>query len=320
MENVLVTGAYGQVGTDLIVSLSTRYGDSNVVATDISKKPEHFPDIHAETLDVTDYDSILSIIRDLKISRIYHLASILSALGEKRPFQAFSVNVDGTFNVLKAAVEGGVRSVIIPSSIAVYGPGIDREGADSDTATFPNSIYGVSKVTAELLGSYFHNKFGLDVRGLRFPGLISYGAIPTAGTTDYAVQMLMDSVTKNRYVCYLRPDTMLPMMYMPDAIDSMLKLSEAPAERLTRRMRYNVSAFSFTPEQLASEIKHVIPEFEVEYAPDERQEIADSWPRTMDSSEATRDWGFSPRFDVSAMVRDMISNIKDIGSKQYGTH
>ncbi|EQD67386.1 oxidoreductase protein, partial [mine drainage metagenome] len=215
------------------------------------------------------------LISKFGITRIFHLASILSASAEKDPFLAFDVNINATFGLLRIAYEEHVKSVIIPSSIAVYGPGISRDMVGSTVPTVPQTMYGISKVTGELLGNYFNRKFNIDVRGLRFPGLISYGAVPTAGTTDYAVDMFIHALDGIPYSCYLRPDTFLPMMYMPDAMRAILMLSDSAHENLRNRMSYNAAAYSFSPEQLATAIKKHIPEFKVTYRPDERQVIAD---------------------------------------------
>jgi threonine 3-dehydrogenase len=312
MENILITGAFGQVGTDLILALKDSRPNDTIIASDIRIPGNSKAGVEQVILDVRDQGSLRDTISKYNITKIYHLASILSASAEKDPFLAYDVNINGTFGLLKIAYEKQVRSVIIPSSIAVYGPGISRDMVGSGVPTVPQTMYGISKVTGELLGNYFYRKFGLDVRGVRFPGLISYETVPTAGTTDYAVEMFISAVKGREYSCYLRPDTFLPMMYMPDALNALIKLSDAPPDKLGNRMSYNVSAFSFSPEQLAAAIKRHIPDFEVSYQPDERQKIADGWPRSLDSSDAIEDWGFTTEYGFDAMVSDMISKLRSI--------
>ena len=312
MESILITGAFGQVGTDLITALKDIKPHDTIIASDIRIPQDSKPGIEQVILDVRDQESLRKTISRYNVTRIYHLASILSASAEKDPFLAYDVNINATFGLLKTAYKEHVASVIIPSSIAVYGPGISRDMVGSGVPTVPQTMYGISKVTGELLGNYFNRKFGLDVRGVRFPGLISYGTVPTAGTTDYAVEMFISAVEGKHYSCYLRPDTFLPMMYMPDALNALLKLSDADSEKLTNRMSYNVSAYSFSPEQLASAIRRYIPGFEVSYRPDERQIIADGWPRSLDSADAIKDWGFSPEYGFDEMVSDMITKLRSI--------
>jgi nucleoside-diphosphate-sugar epimerase len=310
MENILITGAFGQVGTDLILALKDKKPGATIVASDIRIPEKPKPGIEQVVLDVRDQDGLRKIISKYNITKIYHLASILSASAEKDPFLAYDININATFGLLKTAYKEQVKSVIIPSSIAVYGPGISRDKVGSGVPTVPQTMYGISKVTGELLGNYFSMKFGLDVRGVRFPGLISYETVPTAGTTDYAVEMFIKAVEGRPYSCYLRPDTFLPMMYMPDAMNSLLMLSDADSGRLKNRMSYNVAAYSFSPEQLASAIRRHLPGFEVSYNTDERQKIADGWPKSLDSSEAMRDWGFRPEYTFDAMVSDMILHLQ----------
>ncbi len=312
MENILITGAFGQVGTDLILALMDIKPHDTIIASDIRIPQNSKFGVEQVILDVRDQESMRKTISMYKITKIYHLASILSASAEKDPFLAYEVNINATFRLLKTAYEEHVKSVIIPSSIAVYGPGISRDMVGSGVPTMPQTMYGISKVTGELLGNYFNRKFGLDVRGVRFPGLISYETVPTAGTTDYAVEMFISAVDGVPYSCYLRPDTFLPMMYMPDALHALLKLSDADSKKLRNRMSYNVSAYSFSPEQLATAIRRHIPDFEVSYQPDERQKIADGWPRSLDSTEAVKDWGFSPEYGFDAMVSDMITKLRSI--------
>jgi len=315
MQNILITGAYGQVGTDLMIALQERKLGDMIVASDIRIPEKPRAGVEHVILDVRDHEALRKTISKFGITRIFHLASILSASAEKDPFLAFDVNVNATFGVLRTAYQEHVKSVIIPSSIAVYGPGISRDMVGSTVPTIPQTMYGISKVTGELLGNYFNRKFGVDVRGLRYPGLISYEAVPTAGTTDYAVDMFIHAVNDVPYSCYLRPDTFLPMMYMPDAMRAILMLSDSAPGDLRNRMSYNVAAYSFSPQQLATAIKKHVPGFEVTYSPDERQLIADGWPRSLDSSEAERDWGFRAEYTFDAMVLDMINKLRALRSK-----
>jgi threonine 3-dehydrogenase len=316
MENILITGAFGQVGTDLILALKDLRPKDTIIASDIRIPAKSRAGVEQVILDVRDQESLRNTISRYNITKIYHLASILSASAEKDPFLAYDVNINATFRLLKTAYEEHVKSVIIPSSIAVYGPGISRDMVGTGVPTIPQTMYGISKVTGELLGEYFYRKFGLDVRGVRFPGLISYETTPTAGTTDYAVEMFKSAVNGRKYSCYLRPDTFLPMMYMPDALKALLKLSDAPPEKLKNRTSYNVSAYSFSPEQLAAAIRLHIPDFEVSYQQDERQKIADGWPRSLDSSEAFKDWGFKPEYTFDEMVSDMIAKLHSIRGQE----
>ena len=309
MERILVTGACGQVGSELVPALAERYGRDSIIASDISTNQNCLDGYTKISLDVTDRDSIKRAIDNYKIDSVFHLAAILSALGEKKPYLAFNVNMAGTFNILEESRIANLERVVIPSTIGVFGSDTPRDDVPVVTVTRPNTMYGITKITSELLGDYYFDKFGLDVRGLRYPGLLSYRTEPTAGTTDYAVAMFYYAIRGEEYSCFLKEDTELPMMYMPDAIDSLIKLSEAELGNLSRHTDYNVSAFSFTPEVLYGKVKERIPEFKVKYNPDYRQGIADTWPKSLDSSLAKKDWGFSPEFDLDSMVDDMIENI-----------
>lgn len=305
MKKILVTGALGQVGSELVSELVEQHGNSAVIATDVRKDEE------TEFLDVTDYSSITEIIRENSIDTIFHLAAILSALGEKIPDKTFDVNLNGTYNILKASRDLDVRKVIIPSTIGVFGPGTPKKNVPSVTIERPSTMYGITKVGSELLASYFRNTFELDVRGVRYPGLLSYKTLPSAGTTDYAVAMIIEAVAGRPYQCFLSRDTMLPMMYMKDAIDSIIKLSNARRDRLTYALDYNIQAFSFSPEMLEEEIKKHIPDFTVKYVPDYRQKIAETWPESLDVSDAVKDWNFSPEFTFERMVEHMITKIQE---------
>ncbi len=309
MKKILVTGSFGQVGSELISALSSRYGGENVLATDI-RIPENDHGVQTELLDVTEYSSITGIIREYSIDTIFHLAAILSALGEKIPDKTFEVNCTGTYNILRAAREEEVRQVVIPSTIGVFGPETPREAVPPITIERPSTMYGITKVGAELVSSYFRKVFDMDIRGLRFPGLISYKTLPSAGTTDYAVDMIIKAVSGKDYRCYLSGGTELPMMYMPDAIDSLVNLSEADRKNLKYTLEYNVQAFSFTPEMLEAELKKHYPDFTVTYEPDYRQSIAETWPGSLDVSDSENDWGFRPKFTFEKMVEDMIAHLQ----------
>jgi threonine 3-dehydrogenase len=307
MKKILVTGAGGQIGTELIESLCSRYGRENVLATD-NRPVNRFPCRFAE-LDVTDRRAVEQKFSEEGFEVVYHLAAILSAKGEENPQLAFSVNVNGTKNVLDASLKNGVERVIIPSTIGVFGPTTPKEDVAIETVTRPTTIYGITKLFCEQLGDYYSRKYGLDVRGLRLPGIISYRSPPGGGTTDYAVEMIISAVRRERYVCFLRKDTRLPMMYIPDAISSLIRLAESPASGLIHRTDFNVSAFSFTPGELEAELRSHFPDIAVEYRPDERQKIADSWPRTINSQAAAMEWGFESKFSFRQTVEDMVKNL-----------
>ncbi|MEM0159057.1 MAG: NAD-dependent epimerase/dehydratase family protein [Thermoplasmataceae archaeon] len=309
MTRILITGSLGQIGSELSEALIKRYGQDSVVLSDIKKPGSVEGQMYTE-LDVRNMEEIASTIREYDITDIFHLAAVLSASGEKNPVMAYDVNANGTFNILQSAATHGIKRVIIPSTIGVFGPDTPKDGVSEVTVQRPTTMYGITKVTAELLGSYFRKKYALDVRGLRFPGLISFKTPPTAGTTDYAVDMIMHAARGENYNCYLKSDTKLPMMYMPDAIDALIRLFESDSRNLRFCMEYNVSAFSFTPKELEDEIRKTVPGFRVSYEPDFRQEIADSWPRSLECSAAREDWGFKPKYGFSEMVKEMIRNIR----------
>lgn len=311
MSRILVTGAMGQIGTELTELLARKYGKSSVVISDI-RKPKSLGDHEFVQLDVTDRDKVSKVISDYSITDIFHMAAILSAVGEKEPAKAFWVNSNGTFNVLNQALEGGVDRVMIPSTIGVFGNETPAVNTPDITVLRPRTMYGVTKVNAELLALYYRDKLGLDVRGLRYPGIISYLTPPSAGTTDYAVDIFYHAVRGENYECYLKEDTALPMMYMPDALESLAKLYEARKENLTHCLEYNIQSYSFTPAQLYSAILEEIPDFSISYSPDYRQKIAETWPQSLDTSAAEKDWGFKPSYDLRSTVHDMIVNLRKI--------
>jgi len=310
LKKILITGAAGQIGSELAVSLRERYGNENVVlGVHRRELPEDLKEGPWEKIDVTDRKEIDKIIEEYEIDTVYHLAAILSAKGEKNPQLAFKVNIIGTYNILEAGVKYNLEKIIIPSSIAVFGPETPKENTPNETILRPTTMYGITKVTGELLGNYYFKKYGLDVRGLRFPGIISWKTLPGGGTTDYAVEIFYYAVQGKKYTCFLREDTYLPMMYMPDAIRALIELAEAPLENLKHHADFNITAMSFSPRELVAEIRKYIPDFEVEYKPDYRQEIADSWPKSIDDSSAREEWGWKPEYDLPSMVKDMIIHI-----------
>ena len=312
MQRILVTGAAGQIGSELVPQLRQRYGNDNVIAAG-----HHTPlpaDIRqagpCTTLDVSDRAQIDRAIKACEIDTIYHLSSILSALAEQRRQVAYRVNIQGLYNVLEAAVDNGLERVIIPSSIAAFGPDTPGDRTPNETIQKPNTLYGIAKVFGELMGNYYARQLGCDVRGVRLPGIISWKTEPTAGTTDYAVAIFYGAIRQRHYTCYLKPDTFLPMMYMPDAIQALIQVAVADGERLHHHADFNVNAMSFTPADLANAIRSRLPEFRIDYRIDPlRQAIADSWPNSLDDSAARAEWGWQPAFDMDAMVDDMLKNL-----------
>lgn len=313
MKKILVTGAIGQIGSELTISLRKKYGNDSVVATDI-RPPKISPSSCSgpfEFLDVTEGEKIQAIVKKYRIDTIYHMAAVLSVSGEQNPQHAWNVNIHGTYNVLEVARENNLVRVFIPSSIAVFGPETPRENTPQETIIKPKTIYGVTKVAGELLGEYYVHRFGLDVRGCRFPGIISHETLPGGGTTDYAVAIFFEAVRNKKYVCFLKKDTRLPMMYMPDCIKATIKLMEADFSRLKHHTDFNVSAMSFSAAELATEIQKHIPDFVCEFQPDYRQQIADSWPRTIDDSAAREEWDWNPDYDLASMTEDMLKVLMD---------
>jgi len=311
MKRILVTGATGQIGSELTIELWKKYDSENIIAAGHRRKPsEKLADSGPfEYIDVTDRESIEKVVEKYDIDTIYHLAAILSATGEEKPEAAWKVNMDGLYNVLEVAREHGLIRVFWPSSIAVFGPEAPRVNTPQDTVLIPQTVYGVTKVAGELLCNYYFLRFGLDVRSVRYPGIISSETPPGGGTTDYAVEIFYEAIKKKRYTCFVKEDTVLPMMYMPDCIKAAIDLMEADASRIKCRTSYNVTGTSFSAGELAAEIKKSIPEFECKYKPDFRQKIADSWPMSIDDSVARREWGWNPTYDLAAMTKDMIAKL-----------
>jgi len=310
-SRILLTGAAGQIGTELLPALRARYGAANVVAADVRPRPEHpaFADGPYELLDVTDGKAVAAMLEKYKIDAVFHLAALLSASGEKDPQLCWRVNVDGLYAMLEAGRERKLRRLVYPSSIAAFGPETPRDRTPQETVLKPKTMYGITKVAGELLGDYYFRKYGLDCRGLRYPGIISSEAPPGGGTTDYAVEIFYAAVREGKYRCFLREDTVLPMMYMPDAVKGIIELAEADVKRLRRHCDFNVGAMSFAAGELAREIRKHLPAFEVTYEPDFRQGIADSWPRSVDDAAARAEWGWAPAYDLAAMTADMLAKL-----------
>jgi nucleoside-diphosphate-sugar epimerase len=307
---ILITGGCGQIGTELTTALRRRYGDENVVVTDVQPLPPGLTRCGpGERLDVTDRAFFFNDAATTEIYTIYHMAAILSATGEENPRLAWTINIGGLYNVLEVARELGVQRIYHPSSIAAFGPETPKDDTPQETVLRPTTMYGVTKVTGEMLGAYYHRRYGLDVRGIRYPGVISSETPPGGGTTDYAVAIFYEAIRTGRYTCFVREDTVLPMIYMPDCIRATLQLMEADAGKLKHAAEYNVAALTFSAAELAAEIKKRLPHFEIDYKPDFRQQIADSWPRTIDDSAAREEWGWSPQYDLGAMVDDMLEKL-----------
>jgi len=307
-KRVLMTGAAGQIGSELALALRKKYGDGNVVVTDLFRPPAALAEAGPfELLDATDAKALDGLVAKYGVDTVYHLAALLSATGEKNPQKAWSVNINGLYNVLEVARARGLVRVYSPSSIAVFGPATPRTATPQDTVLDPRTIYGVTKVAGEHLCDYYVRKYGLDVRGCRYPGIISHQTLPGGGTTDYAVAIFYEAVKYGRYTCFLREDTRLPMMYMPDCLKCTLDLMDADFARLEHHASFNVTAMSFTAGELAAEIRRHMPAFECRYEPDFRQAIADSWPASIDDSAARAEWGWKPDYDLAAMTADMLA-------------
>ncbi len=309
-EKILVIGASGQIGVELTLALRKIYGNASVVASDLREENELLKGTGPYvSLDVMNKEMLhVQVIRQ-NITQIYLLAAILSATGEKNPNLAWSLNMQSLLNVLDISKEEKIHKVYWPSSIAVFGPTSPKKNCPQQTVIEPITVYGISKYAGEFWCNYYHQRWGLDVRSIRYPGLISYKSAPGGGTTDYAVEIFHEALEEKKYDCFLKEDTYLPMMYMPDAIKATLELMEAPADKITIRTSYNISGMSFSPKEIAAEIKTHIPEFTISYQPDYRQQIANSWPQSIDDSVARRDWGWQEDYDLSAMTKDMLENL-----------
>ena len=309
-EKILVIGASGQIGVELTLALRKIYGNSAVVASDLREENELLKGTGPYvSMDVMNKEMLhVQVIRQ-NITQIYHLAAILSATGEKNPNLAWHLNMQGLLNVLEIAHEEKLHKVYWPSSIAVFGPTSPKKNCPQQTIIEPITVYGISKYAGEFWCNYYHHRYNVDVRSLRYPGLISYKSAPGGGTTDYAIEIFHDSLEHKKYECFLKEETYLPMMYMTDAIRATIELMESPADKISIRTSYNISGMSFSPKEIASEIKKHIPEFKIVYKHDYRQTIAESWPQSIDDSVARKDWGWKEEFDLAAMTNDMLANL-----------
>ena len=308
-KKILITGALGQIGSDLLLALKEKYGAENVIASDLKSAPNNKEAYPYEIVDILKKDTLKHVIKEHNINTVYHLAAILSAAGENNPQLCWDVNINGLHNVLETCRETGVKQIICPSSIAVFGPNSPRENTPQETILIPTTLYGVTKVSGELLCDYYVKKYKMDIRGIRYPGLISYKSLPGGGTTDYAVEIFYSALKKETYKCFLSSDTVLPMMYMPDAIRGTIQLSESPFENLNHYSNFNFASVSFSCEEIAQEIQKHLPEFKIEYHPDHRQAYANSWPKSIDDSSAQKEWGWKPKYNLSMIVEDMLKNL-----------
>jgi threonine 3-dehydrogenase len=314
-EVILVTGSNGQIGTVLSEALREIHGIANVICSDINV-PRSTIIGYFEKLDVLDAKRLNEIIQKYRVTQIYHLAALLSATGEKNPQLAWKGNMDGLFNILEAARANGINKIFHPSSIAVFGGNTPKQNTPQSTILEPETMYGITKKAGEDLGNYYFYKYGLDVRGIRYPGIISYQSMPGGGTTDYAVDIYHKAVAGEHFECFLKEGTRLPMMYMSDAIKGTIELMEAPIEKLSHHYAYNLGAMSFAPEEIAAEIHKHIPTFSISYKPDFRQQIAESWIDNMDDSCARNDWGWQHKYDLVSMTEDMIVNLRKLQKNQ----
>ncbi len=314
MKKILVTGALGQIGSELTMKLRDIYGRDNVVASSRRKKEGQESIIESgpfEIVEVTDGKQISEAVKKYKINTIVHLAALLSAVGEHDPQKAWNINMNGLYNVLEVAREENC-AVFTPSSIAAFGPSTPKDKTPQDTIQRPETMYGVTKVAGEILSDYYFKKFGVDTRGVRFPGLISYDTLPGGGTTDYAVHIYYEAIKHKKYTCYIQKGTYMDMMYMPDALHAIVSLMEADPDKLIHRNAFNISAMSFEPEDIYGEIKNNIPEFTMDYDVDPvRQAIADSWPNSLDDTAAREEWGWKPEYDLPKMTVDMLTKLAD---------
>ena len=308
---VLVIGASGQIGTELVTRLSEIHGSSNVISTDL-RPPVIASDNPFEELDVLDRNRLSEIFKKYEVKEVYLLAAMLSATGEKNPMKAWELNMNGLFNLLEAAREGKFQKLFWPSSIAVFGPSTPKLNTPQETVTEPSTVYGISKLAGERWCEYYHQKYNVDVRSIRYPGLIGWKSSPGGGTTDYAVHIFHEALEKGEYTSFLSENTLLPMMYMPDGIEATIRIMQADSASIKIRSSYNLSGMSFSPKDIADEVKKHIPDFSMRYAPDFRQAIADSWPSSIDDSSAQKDWGWKPQYDLAKMTEDMLLNLKKL--------
>jgi len=309
---ILIIGACGQIGTELTLTLREKHGGEHIIASDIREgNDELMASGPFEILDATNYDALEEVIAYYEISEVYLMAAMLSATAEKFPMRAWNLNMNTLFNVLNLAKEKKIDKIFWPSSIAVFGPNTPKDDTPQNTIMEPSTVYGISKQSGERWCEYYFNKFNVDVRSIRYPGLISWKTMPGGGTTDYAVEIYHKALSEGSYTCFLEEDTNLPMMFMDDAIRATLQIMEAPEENIKERSAYNLAAMSFTPKEMAQSIKAVIPEFNIAYEPDFRQEIANSWPSSIDDSNAQKDWNWKAEFDLEKTTKAMLENLKN---------
>jgi len=309
---ILIIGACGQIGTELTLTLREKHGGEHIIASDIREgNDELMASGPFEILDATNYDALEEVIAYYEISEVYLMAAMLSATAEKFPMRAWNLNMNTLFNVLNLAKEKKIDKIFWPSSIAVFGPNTPKDDTPQNTIMEPSTVYGISKQSGERWCEYYFNKFNVDVRSIRYPGLISWKTMPGGGTTDYAVEIYHKALSEGSYTCFLEEDTNLPMMFMDDAIRATLQIMEAPEENIKERSAYNLAAMSFTPKEMAESIKAVIPEFNIAYEPDFRQEIANSWPSSIDDSNAQQDWNWKAEFDLEKTTKAMLENLKN---------
>ncbi|KAB2807009.1 NAD-dependent epimerase/dehydratase family protein [Phaeocystidibacter luteus] len=310
-EVILVLGASGQIGTELVMNLRETYGNANVVASDI--KDAH-PDVMEsgpfEEINVMDGNRIAEVVKKHGVTQVYHLVAMLSATAERMPEKGWALNMDSLFHVLNLAKDGAIKKVYWPSSIACFGPNTPKMNTPQETIMEPSTVYGISKQAGEQWCNYYFNKYNVDVRSIRYPGIISWKSEPGGGTTDYAVEIYYEALKQGKYTSFLDKGTMLPMMYMPDAIRATVGLMDAPADQVKVRTSYNLAGISFAPEHVAESIQKIMPDFKLDFAPDFRQAIADSWPSIIDDSRAREDWGWKHEFDLDRMTEDMLTNLK----------
>ncbi|WP_335966626.1 NAD-dependent epimerase/dehydratase family protein [Galbibacter sp. PAP.153] len=310
MGKILITGAGGQLGTELTAALAQKYGNGNVIATDINEKAaEKYTFCSFEVLDVLDVNRFSKLVEKHDVSTVYHLAAILSAVGEKNPLFTWKLNMDSLLNVLEMAKNGKIEKIYWPSSIAVFGKNTPMDNTPQECVMDPTTVYGISKLAGERWCAYYFEKYGVDVRSLRYPGLIGYKSVGGGGTTDYAVDIYRAAIHKEDFDCFLKEDTYLPMMYMPDAIKATLQLMDAPKEDVSVRSSYNISALSFSPKEIyASLLKHY-PDFKIAYTPDFRQDIASTWPDSIDDTKARLDWNWQPDYNLDQMTEDILKHL-----------
>lgn len=309
-KSILILGACGQIGTELTYALREKHGNEVVIASDIREGNEDLMNSGPfELLDATDYNALEEVVAYYEISEVYLMAAMLSATAEKFPMRAWNLNMNSLFNILNLAKEKKIDKIFWPSSIAVFGPNTPADHTPQSTIMEPSTVYGISKQSGERWCNYYHQKFGVDVRSIRYPGLISYKTMPGGGTTDYAVEIYHKALTTKKYTCFLKKDTKLPMMFMDDAIRATLLLMDSDPEKIKIRSSYNLAAMSFSPEEIAKSIQARIPDFKIAYAPDFRQEIADSWPNSIDDAQARTDWGWQSEFDLGKTTVEMLTNL-----------